>query len=110
MVIQKAVYLQFSNEAASKYNHKMTTTQQVKESKSEISAIQNELRGYVREDLETVIGTGRLAIAGSREGLVEVRGEGEYFQVFLSGNVQRTGKMGMERMITFLLENIYFID
>ena len=68
------------------------------------------LRGYVREDLETVIGTGRLAIAGSREGLVEVRGDGYYFQVYLSGNVERTGKMGMERMITFLLENIYFID
>ena len=89
---------------------KMTTAQQVKKSKSEIAAIQNELRGYVREDLETVIATGRLAICGTREGLVEVRTSGDHFQVYLSGNVERTGKMGMERMITFLLENIYFID
>ena len=88
----------------------MTTAQQVKKSKSEIAAIKNELRAYVREDLETVIAKGRLAIYGTREGLVEVRTSGDHFQVFLSGNVERTGKMEMEIMISFLLKNIYFID
>ena len=88
----------------------MTTTQQVNKSRNEIAAMQEELRGYVREDLETVSATGRLAIAGSREGLVEVRAVGEYFQVFLSGNVERTGLMSTEPMITFLLNKIYFID
>ena len=89
---------------------KMTTAQQVKKSKSEIAAIKNELRAYVREDLETVIAKGRLAIYGTREGLVEVRTSGDHFQVFLSGNVERTGRMEMEIMISFLLRNIYFID
>ena len=88
----------------------MTTAQQVKKSKSEIAAIKNELRAYVREDLETVIAKGRLAIYGTREGLVEVRTSGDHFQVFLSGNVERTGRMEMEIMISFLLRNIYFID
>ena len=70
----------------------------------------NELRGYVREDLGTITEKGGMYITGSREGLVQVVRSGEYFQVLIDGNVERTGLMGLERMITFLLENIYYID
>ena len=65
----------------------------------------------VKEDINSITYNGTLAICGSREGLVEVRRYGiNNYQLYLSGNVQRTGSMTESRMIHFLLDNIYFID
>ena len=70
-----------------------------------------ELIAEVKEDINSITYNGCLAICGSREGLVEVRRYGiSNYQVYLSGNVQRTGSMTESRMIKFLLDNIYFID
>ena len=70
-----------------------------------------QLIAVVKEEINSITYNGRLAIYGSREGLVEIRRYGiNNYQLYLSGNVQRTGSMTESRMIKFLLDNIYFID
>lgn len=70
-----------------------------------------QLIAVVKEEINSITYNGRLAIYGSREGLVEIRRYGiNNYQLYLSGNVQRTGSMTESRMIEFLLDNIYFID
>jgi len=69
------------------------------------------LLSEVKDEINSITPNGRLGIYGSREGLVEVRRVGiANYQLYLSGNVQRTGSMCENRMIHFLLDNIYFID